>query len=112
MNTTPASDKSEHRDAQRRGPFVPLLLLAISFVGWAGIQTVQLLAERRVIKEVALQQTTLLAAAHKIRMAADSLAAKVQVLADKGNPSAQVVVAKLKERGVTIDPKISTPPPP
>ena len=112
MKSAPDSDHRQHSNTQTRGPFIPLLLLLIGFVGWAGTQTTQLLRERRALKEMESQQAGALAQAHKIRLAADSLASKTQALAAKGNPNAQVVVAKLKERGVTIDPSASTPAPP
>jgi len=106
------SDHRAHSNTQTRGPFIPLLLLLVGFVGWVGTQTTQLLRERWALKEVESHQAAPLAEAHKIRLAADSLASKTQILAAKGNPNAQVVVAKLKERGVTIDPSALTPAPP
>jgi hypothetical protein len=112
VKAAPESDHREHLNTQPRGPFIPLLLLLIGFVGWVGTQTTQLLRERWALKEMESRQAAALAQAHKIRLAADSLASKTQALAAKGNPNAQVVVAKLKERGVTIDPSAPTPEPP
>lgn len=89
-----------------------MLLLGIGFFGWMAVQTMQLLGDRWAVQEATSQQATTLAAAHKIRVAADSLAAKMQALADKGNPNAQVVVAELKKRGITINPNTSTAAPP
>ena len=43
---------------------------------------------------------------------ADSLASKMQALADKGNPNAQAVVAELKKHGVTINPGAQSAAPP
>lgn len=95
-----------------RGPFLPFLLLAVAFLGWAAIQTTQLVSDRRSLQAAAAQQVNPLAAAHKIRVAADSLAAKTQALADRGNPDAATVIAKLQERGITINAKAATTPPP
>ncbi len=110
MNSSPEHGKTP--DVQSRGSFVPLLLLAIGFLGLTVIQTTQLLNDRRALDEVASQQATSLAAAHKIRVATDSLVSKMQVLADKGNPNAKLVVAELKQRGITINPNAVTPSPP
>ncbi len=96
----------------QREPFLPLLLLVIAFLSWTVIETIQLLAERRALVDAATQQTAPLAEARKIRAAADSLASKMQALADKGNPNAQAVVLELKRRGVTINPGAVTPAPP
>jgi len=52
------------------------------------------------------------AAAQKVRLAADSLASKLRALAEKCSPNAKTVVAELKQRGVTINPNASTPAPP
>lgn len=106
------SSPSKTPDVPSRGPFVPLLLLALGFLGLTVIQTTQLLNDRRALDEVASQQATPLAAAHKIRVATDSLVSKMQVLADKGNPNARLVVAELKQKGITINPNAVTPSPP
>lgn len=99
-------------NAPTRGLFVPLLLLAFGFFGWTAIQTMLLLGDRQALTATVSQQATPIAAAHKIRVAADSLASKMQALADKGNPNAQEVVAELKQRGIAINPNASTPAPP
>jgi hypothetical protein len=112
MSANVPSLRAQRPSASPRGPFLPLLLLVIAFVSWTMVQTVQLLGDRRGLAEAAVQQATLLAAAHKIRLAADSLASKTQALADKGNPNAQAVVLELKKRGVTINPNAATQAPP
>jgi hypothetical protein len=86
------------------GNFLPQLLFMVAFLGWGAIQTTQLVSDRLALQVVGAQQSGQLEAAHKIRMAADSLAAKTLALADRGNPDAKLVIAKLKERGVTINP--------
>lgn len=94
------------------GLFVPLLLLAVGFLGWTAMQTMQLLLERQALTQTAAQQAAALAAAYKIRVAADSLVPKMQALAEKGNPNAQAVAAELKRRGIVINPGALTVPPP
>jgi hypothetical protein len=95
-----------------RGPFLPLLLLLLAFLGWGAIQTTQLVSDRLSLHAATAQQMGQLEAARKIRVAADSLAAKTKALADKGNPDAQTVIAKLKERGITINSNATTSSPP
>jgi hypothetical protein len=111
---TPSSDRSFRRSEPpgHRGPFVPLLILVIGFLSLTAVQTTQLIGERAALGHAASQQATPLAAAQKVRLAADSLASKLQALADKGNADAKTVVAELKQRGVTISPNASTPTPP
>jgi len=95
-----------------RGPVLPLLLLLLAFLGWGAIQTTQLVSDRLSLQAATSQQRGQLEAARKIRVAADSLAAKLKVLADKGNPDAKLVIAKLKEHGVSINPKTTASVPP
>jgi len=105
-------DPRHRRNNETRGPFVPLLLLAVGFMIWTAAQDFQLMEERKALKSAAAQQSGPLAAAQKVRRAADSLAAKTQALANKGNADAQHVVALLKERGVTINPNATAAPVP
>jgi hypothetical protein len=112
MNAPTPDDPARSGEAHSRRPFLPLLLLAIAFVGWSAMQTTQLLGDHRALRDAAAQQVEPLAAAQKIRVAADSLAAKTQALADKGNADARAVVARLKERGVTINPNAKPIAPP
>ena len=93
-------------------PFLPLLLLAIAFVGWMAIQTAWLVGERQSLIDGSAQQGKQLEAAYKMRLATDSLASKMQALANKGNANAQVIVAQLKQRGISINPGAPTPLPP
>jgi len=98
--------------AQARGAFIPLLLLALGFLGWMALETTQLVSDRSALAATAAQQAAPLNNAYRIRVAADSLAARTQGLADKGNVDAQSVVASLKQHGITINPSARTAPPP
>jgi hypothetical protein len=57
-------------------------------------------------------QAAPLAQAQRIRAATDSMVTKTRELADAGDPNAQLVIAQLRQRGVTINPNASTPPTP
>jgi hypothetical protein len=96
----------------RRGPFVPLILLVVAFLVWTVFQTFELVRERSVLAQTRSLQAASITQAQKIRAATDSLASKTQKLADGGNPDAQLVVSQLKQRGITVNPYASTPPPP
>jgi hypothetical protein len=95
-----------------RGPFLPLLLFVVAFLGWTIFQTTELIRERSALAQNRSQQTAPLAQAQKIRVATDSMASKTQKLADVGNQNAQLVISQLKQRGITVNPNASTPPPP
>lgn len=84
-------------------PFPPLLLIVVSVVGWAAFQTFQLVAERGALANVHANQTRPFEDATKLRNALDGLARETQLLADKGNPSAKLIVNELARRGVTIN---------
>jgi hypothetical protein len=96
-----------------RGPFLPLLLVALAVVGWTVFQTTELVREHRSLEETHASQTTALEQAEKVRTAADSLARKTQTLADGGNASAQLIIGNLRQRGISINPsaKPLMPPP-
>ena len=95
-----------------RAPFLPLLLFMVAFLGWTIFQTTELIRERSSLAQTRSLQTAPLAQAQKIRVATDSMASKTQKLADAGNPNAQLVISQLKQRGITVNPNASTPPPP
>lgn len=95
-----------------RSAFVPLLLGLLVLLLWTGFQTVELLGERRALRDAHAAQDAPLEQAQKIRAATDSLASKTQTLADSGNPDARIVITNLKQRGVTVNPTAKTLAPP
>lgn len=84
--------------------FTPLLLLAVAITSWFAFQTYQLTGERTQLAGIKANQETQVAAAAKVRVALDALAASTQRLANGGNANAQVIVDELRKRGVTINP--------
>jgi hypothetical protein len=114
MSTFPMSSPSgeERPRANVRGPFLPLLLLVVAFLGWTIFQTTELIRDRSNLSQAWSQQTQALVQARKLRAATDSLASKTQQLADAGNPNAQLVMSQLRQRGISVNPNASTPPPP
>lgn len=93
-------------------PFLPLLLLAAALLFWSGFQTVQLINENNVLTAAMSGQETLLQNAGKMRQSLDAIATQTQKLADQGNPNAQLLVAELKRRGITIKANSATAVPP
>jgi hypothetical protein len=84
--------------------FIPQLLFASGLLIWSGFQTIVLLQESRQLTAAKANQESTVQQATKVRAQLDSIAAKTQVLADKGNNGAKTIVDELKKRGITINP--------
>jgi hypothetical protein len=92
-------------DEMRRrafGPFLPMLLLALSFVSWLAFQGVQLGLEQHRLRLAQASLDTQHEAATKLRAALEGLATATAKLAADGNANARVVVEELRKRGITI----------
>ena len=87
-----------------RSYFIPLLLIAIALVIWAGFQTTQLLRERKYLKTVLTDQSPTVEQSQKLRGQLDSIAKGTLQLANQGNSNAKIIVEELRKRGVTINP--------
>lgn len=83
--------------------FIPQVLFAAGLVIWAGFQTTVLIQEKRNLSMLRENQESTVQQATKLRAQLDSIAAKTQVLAAKGNSGAAMIVAELKKRGITIN---------
>jgi len=106
-----ATTEEEHterglRHRTERSPFLPLALLAAAVVTWAGFQTVQLWRERDALMATRFNQERPLENSKKMREGLDAIAKETQLLANKGNASARLIVDELKKRGVTINPEV------
>jgi cell division protein FtsB len=84
------------------GPFLPMLLIALSLLSWLGFQGVQLGLEQRQLKQAHASLDAQHEAATKLRAALDSLATATAKLAAEGHANARVVVEELRKRGITI----------
>jgi hypothetical protein len=104
-----SAQPSSHHAAEERSPFVPLLLLALTLTGWLAFQTVQLQREKSSLDTAYASQDKNVQESKKLRDALDTLARDTALLADKGNPSARLLVDELRKRGVTINPTASPP---
>jgi hypothetical protein len=88
--------------------FLPQLIVALGLVIWTGFQTTMLVGERSTLNTARAEQEATIQQAVKLRAQLDSIAAKTQMLADRGNTGAKTIVEELKKRGVTIDPNATT----
>jgi hypothetical protein len=96
----------------QRGPFLPVLLLALAVAGWSGFQTAQLLKERDNMRATIAAQEKNVQDSKKLRDVLDTVARETAQLADGGNQNAKLIVDELRKRGVTINPNpIPNPPP-
>ena len=92
-----------------RSPFLPMVLLALTLLGWLGFQTWQLVRERTAIATAFANQDKSVEESKKLRDALDALARDTQRLADQGNANARLIVDELRKRGVTINPDAAPP---
>jgi hypothetical protein len=94
-------------ESSQRSAFVPLLILALSLLGWFVFQAMQVQADRDVIQTAVAGQNRQIEESKKLRTAFETLYRGTQQLADGGNANARLVVDELKKRGLAIT---GTPP--
>ena len=100
------------RGRSERSAFIPLLILALAVAGWATFQMTQLLRERDALETARSGQDRLMENSKKLRDQLDGLARETQLLANKGNAGARLIVDELKKRGITINPEPTLTPAP
>ena len=87
-----------------RGVFVPLLLLTLAVLAWALFQMAALGSAHRDLVQALHAQHPQVVQARRLSHALSVLAGDTQRLADAGDPGARLIVAQLKQRGITIHP--------
>ena len=92
-----------HARMQRWSVFVPLLILAVTYLAWTVFQTMTLLKERETLATLRANQEQQIQNSKKLRESLDKLAKDTRVLADRGNPGAKTIVDELRKRGITIN---------
>lgn len=107
-----ADEQLPLRRADRASPFIPILILALSFAGWAGFQTTQLILEKDSLAALRVSQDKQVEESKKLREGLDGLAKATLALANRGNANARLIVDELRRRGVTINPDAPPPAPP
>ena len=88
--------------------FVPVLVLALAFVGWTGFQMLTLMRESDALKSLQAGQEQVVQQSGKLRNGLDAIARETLKLADGGNANARLIVDELRKRGVTINPSAPT----
>jgi len=86
-------------------PWPAVTLVTLATLGWFWFQTVQLVRDGRSLAEVRAAQEPAIGQAQKLRDQLDSIARATLELAQRGNPSAALIVQELARRGVTINPQ-------
>jgi hypothetical protein len=103
-----ADERPHLRNDDRASPFIPILILALAFVGWSGFQTTQLVQEKGVLATLKVTQDKQTEDSKKLRESLENLAKGTLALSNQGNPNARLIVDELRRRGITISP--DTPP--
>jgi F0F1-type ATP synthase membrane subunit b/b' len=103
VTPTPLGRTITSRSAVARTAFVPLLLLAIAFVVFAGFQTLQMVTTRSQLSQAQVNLEPQIQQAAKVRASLDAVATATAKLATEGNGNAQVIVEQLRKRGITIN---------
>jgi hypothetical protein len=103
----PATDPAGRGATLLRPPpvyssFVPVLLCALTLLGWFAVQSTLLLGDRDALQATRQAQQQTVDNAGKLRASLDALAADTQRMADAGNPNAALLVTELRKRGITI----------
>ncbi len=100
----PALGESGRIQAPGRSAFLPIVLLGLTLLVSTGYQTVQLAREEDALASLLAQQQQPLENSQKLRASLDAIAKQTQLLANKGNANARLIVEALNKRGVTINP--------
>lgn len=90
--------------------FVPLLLLGVAVMIGLVFQCWQLVVESGQLTDTFASQARVVDNATQFRAKLDKVARETQLLADKGNPNAKLVVDELRKRGITINPTATANP--
>jgi hypothetical protein len=102
----------ETRPSQYWPVFIPLLILAVTYLGWTVFQTTQLMHERDALAKSYANQEKPFQDSKKLRDSLDKIARETQSLANRGNKSALLIVDQLRKRGITINPEPAPQSPP
>lgn len=88
-----------------------LALVVTSWFAWVAFQSFALVRERSNLQQAKINQEKPFQEAIKAREQIDSINKDTANLAAQGNANAQLVLAELRKRGITIDPNKKTIPP-
>jgi len=92
-----------HLPAPTRGPFLPVLLLAIALIAWLGFQAVEQARDKEQLGALRKVLEPQEAAAQKVRASLEAVATGTAKLAADGDASARAVIEELRKRGITVN---------
>jgi hypothetical protein len=95
----------ETQHSRHRSVFVPLLIVIATYLAWTMFQTSLLVRERNALATMRLTQEKQVQESQKLRANLDTVARETQLLANRGNPNALLIVDELRKRGITINPQ-------
>jgi hypothetical protein len=98
--------------AQRWSVFVPVFLLALTYLAWTVFQTTQLAVERNALQALRSNQEKQMEESKKVRERFESLSRETQLLANRGNRGAVLIMEELRRRGITITTDVPAQPAP
>jgi hypothetical protein len=93
----------QHLRRPPTSPFIPLLLLTIAVTGLLLFETWGLFEDRAALASLRVGQTPAYREAQRLQGQLEGMAIGLAQLAIKGNPNAQLIVAALRSRGITIN---------
>jgi hypothetical protein len=103
---------SEERSPIVNGPgnlLLPLALVVVTVLVWAGFQTYQLVRDRQALEALRAGQESKVEGAAKVRARFDAIARKTADLAAQGNSGAKLIMEELRKSGVPLPPGASAP---
>jgi len=106
------TDEPQTRYSRYWPVFIPLLILVVTYLGWTVFQTSQLVRERDALATLHSNQEKQFQESKKLRESLDKIARETQLLANRGNKGALLVVDELRKRGITINPEVPAQSPP
>ncbi len=89
--------------------FAPLAFIVVfTLLVMVGFQTLQIINERKILKNTKIGQEGSFQESKKLRAQLDSIASQTALLASQDNPNAKIIIEALKKRKITINPKGQT----
>ena len=98
--------------AQRWSVFVPVFVLALTYLGWTVFQTAQLVIERNAVQTLRSNQEKQMEDSKKARERFESLSRETHLLASRGHRGAMLIMEELRRRGITITTDVPAQPAP
>jgi hypothetical protein len=84
------------------GPFIPLMILALTLLSWFAFETIRLRVEQDALRTTIASQEKSMEDSRRLRASLEALMSGTAKLAEQGNPNARLVIDELKKHGVTI----------